>query len=692
MNQNPIISIEPEKPDVSIEIKVSNEGEPGYTPQRGIDYWTDADKREIVDGVKQEIGELPGGGTVRSVNGKSPDKNGDVVVDPELPSAWEIPSSDPSDPMPYDKVLGTEFGGDGEPKWVLQSPPSAEAVRYTAQTLNVNQQAQARKNIGAQPAGDYALKSEIPSVAVQSVNGKTGDVVLTADDIGAAKKEDIDRLSEEIAELQYKTVTSYTLYASAVKDNENYWRIPATSENQLQSGEKYKIVVTAANDFSVDTLQVGTSSASHAMVDTIAQNISVKAGEQFEAEYFPTQDGLRYIRVFGASDKISSIDFYLLETKTVSTIPELDATLTEFGKAADAKAVGDRFSTQAKQIARLNEEVFIVPAGVNMIDPSTSVAGYIGGSGGAIIANAEYLTTDYIYIPAGRTISVTPKLRKFLAYKAANKEPIYASYVNNETANYVYTADAACYVRVSYWANNASSYKVEFVEDAPISLNIASFGDSIAFGDGNSGVGIADVVAQHMTATVWEYAKGGATIAWDAADAESESDTTKRQNIQYQVTKCISEHSQAPDIILLDGGTNDNGHGITLGEISDGYDAALDNTTYCGGLETIIKTLKSAYPEAILIFVLVHRMGSRDNAKQNSFANKAIEICNKWSVGLADVFHRSSLNTFLAAYQKYTNATTDAPNGDKTHPTQEGYEIFYLPIVMDEIKKLKLVD
>ena len=520
----------------------------------------------------------------------------------------------------------------------------------------------------------------------------------TADEVGAQPKgnyashAEVERLSEEIGKLQYKTVTSYTLYASAVKDSENYWRIPAVSESQLQSGEKYKIVVTAANNFSVETLQVGTGAASSAMVDTIAQNISVKAGEQFEAEYVPTQDGLRFIRVVGAGDKISSLDFYLLETKTVSTIPELDATLTEFGKAADAKAVGDKFSVQAKQIARLNEEVFIVPAGVNMIDPNTSVAGYIGGSGGDIVGNAGYLTTDYIYIPAGRTISVTPKLRKFLAYEATNKEPIYASYVNDETANYVYTADAACYVRVSYWANNASSYKVEFVEDAPISLNIASFGDSIAFGDGNSGVGIADVVAQHTTATVWEYAKGGATIAWDAADAESESDTTKRQNIQYQVTKCIGEHTQAPDIILLDGGTNDNGHGITLGEISDGYDAALDNTTYCGGLETIIKTLKNAYPEAMLIFVLVHRMGSRDNAKQNSFADKAIEICNKWSVGLADVFHRSNLNTFLAAYQKYTNATTDAPNGDKTHPTQEGYEKFYLPIVMDEIKRLKLVD
>lgn len=41
------------------------------------------------------------------------------------------------------------------------------------------------EDIGAQPAGNYALKTEIPSVTVQSVNGKTGAVQLNASDVGA---------------------------------------------------------------------------------------------------------------------------------------------------------------------------------------------------------------------------------------------------------------------------------------------------------------------------------------------------------------------------------------------------------------------------------------------------------------------------------------------------------------------------
>jgi hypothetical protein len=40
-------------------------------------------------------------------------------------------------------------------------------------------------DIGAQPEGDYALRSEIPSVPVKSVNGKTGAVILSASDVGA---------------------------------------------------------------------------------------------------------------------------------------------------------------------------------------------------------------------------------------------------------------------------------------------------------------------------------------------------------------------------------------------------------------------------------------------------------------------------------------------------------------------------
>lgn len=61
------------------------------------------------------------------------------------------------------------------PSWAKQP----EKPTYTAE------------EVGAQPKGDYALKSEIPAIPVQSVNGKTGKVELTAEDVGALPEDTI---------------------------------------------------------------------------------------------------------------------------------------------------------------------------------------------------------------------------------------------------------------------------------------------------------------------------------------------------------------------------------------------------------------------------------------------------------------------------------------------------------------------
>lgn len=76
----------------------------------------------------------------------------------------------------------TAHGANGEP--IVGVAPT-EAVLYTEMNLNDEEKEIARNNIGAQPSGNYALKDEIPSIPVQSVNGKTGKVQLSASDVGA---------------------------------------------------------------------------------------------------------------------------------------------------------------------------------------------------------------------------------------------------------------------------------------------------------------------------------------------------------------------------------------------------------------------------------------------------------------------------------------------------------------------------
>lgn len=48
-------SAHPEIPDVKVNVDMTGPGKDGYTPQRGVDYWTEEDKNEIVEDVLDQI-------------------------------------------------------------------------------------------------------------------------------------------------------------------------------------------------------------------------------------------------------------------------------------------------------------------------------------------------------------------------------------------------------------------------------------------------------------------------------------------------------------------------------------------------------------------------------------------------------------------------------------------------------------
>ena len=218
---------------------------------------------------------------------------------------------------------------------------------------------------------------------------------------------------------------------------------------------------------------------------------------------------------------------------------------------------------------------------------------------------------------------------------------------------------------------------------APRREVIASFGDSIMYGYGNNGVGIADLVAQRYGMDVWDYSRVGATAGW----VGSYGNTT--MNIQFQVQKCINEHNQEPDLILVDGGTNDIGYSgyptVPLGQI--GSDLASGNTaTFCGGLESIFRNLKSAYPPTKIVYIRVHKLGDRSLTYQQTYGEAARAICQRWGVGFVDIFTGSGFDTTRPEFARYTRATADHPSGDLIHPTYEGYTRFYLPLILPACK------
>lgn len=267
--------------------------------------------------------------------------------------------------------------------------------------------------------------------------------------------------------------------------------------------------------------------------------------------------------------------------------------------------------------------------------------------------------------------------------------------VRNDKATYLQTdfpvkitfPNNSKYVRFSTRADNYTRFEFVFSpvyalaeetdKNPLIGKTIMCFGDSIMEGNGNGNVGIGDIIAAKNRMTVFDYSKGGATITFQ------DSPEVPRSNIITQVELAISEHDNV-DYIIFDGMTNDISGGALkpIGDISFHYAATLDKYTFSGALEYIIKTLRNKYKTAKIVYIRPHNMGSRNYDNQILYGNRAIEICNKWSVPVCDLYSESGLNTFLESMAEYTY------NSDETHPTQVGYDLFYIPQITAKLKTL----
>ena len=225
-----------------------------------------------------------------------------------------------------------------------------------------------------------------------------------------------------------------------------------------------------------------------------------------------------------------------------------------------------------------------------------------------------------------------------------------------------------------------TSKEVEPVDDL-FEKTIVGIGDSIMYGKGTDGYTVAQQIADKHSMTVYDYSLSGATIAC----VDRKTDET-RFNIYEQVKEAIGEIEKA-DYIIFNGGTNDMApkYSIKMGDITKDFEEKRDISTFCGGMEECIYLLKKNYPNAVIVYVRSHNMKRRDYEDQLIYGETAIKICQKWGIGYADVFNDSEFNTYLERYNQYTDTTKQYPKGDYVHPTKEGYELFYLPLIEDAL-------
>lgn len=130
----------------------------------------------------------------------------------------------------------------------------------------------------------------------------------------------------------------------------------------------------------------------------------------------------------------------------ISTDGGADITIDDKLSLQSANPVQNKVIT-----AELNEKVGKCTQNENILDNVELFDEYVLQDNGKVTSNASYITTDYIVIPAGESLSLNGSYRMYAVYDA-NQKHIYSEYKDTEGSNFIYTnsTDADKYIRISF--------------------------------------------------------------------------------------------------------------------------------------------------------------------------------------------------------------------------------------------------
>ncbi|MFC3495755.1 GDSL-type esterase/lipase family protein [Glycomyces rhizosphaerae] len=217
--------------------------------------------------------------------------------------------------------------------------------------------------------------------------------------------------------------------------------------------------------------------------------------------------------------------------------------------------------------------------------------------------------------------------------------------------------------------------------------SVYAFGDSIVYGHKYSR-GFVDFTAEREGMQLTKYAVNGATVGPVSGDPAGKI-----------LTQVNSASSQTPDYVVFDGGTNDalrlqSVAEYTMGAVSASMDPAdFDTSTFAGSFETTVYTMKQKWPAARLVYVPVHKLGSRDWDTQLALRDVALEAAQKWGVAVADVFADTTLDTRIEDHRvayTFDDLLGGYPGtgGSGTHPNIAGITGFYVPVLTTKLTEL----
>lgn len=203
---------------------------------------------------------------------------------------------------------------------------------------------------------------------------------------------------------------------------------------------------------------------------------------------------------------------------------------------------------------------------------------------------------------------------------------------------------------------------------------MVSCGDSIAYG--HSGDPYVLTIAENENMSYEKVAVGEARL----------STTSPTRSITLQVTELTEDY----DFILVEGGINDALNGSTIGELTSGFDATLDDTTVIGAVEKICKFLVEEYASAKKLFILCHRTTNANyqpHAAQATYFDAIITALKKWNIPFIDLreYPLCGYNAYYA--QTYFNLNDFNQHGG-LHPNTAGYALGYIDPITSKMKSI----
>lgn len=177
------------------------------------------------------------------------------------------------------------------------------------------------------------------------------------------------------------------------------------------------------------------------------------------------------------------------------------------------------------------------------------------------------------------------------------------------------------------------------------------------------GYGWAGLIGEENTMTWKNYGRNGGTIT-----TLSSVDTARW--VPTQADAAFAEYPNT-DYVLFEGGCNDADimKDDLLGAISSDY-ATFDTTTFSGAFESLVLKLLTSFPTAKIGYIIPQKMyavndHSREGHVHRRFFDRAIEICEKWGIPYIDLWKCNPLNPKLSTASRFYT--------DGQHLTIEGY-------------------